>query len=108
MKLAPHTPIREKYNPRPTAAEKRFHLWLMQMPCEACGRDPCGIFHHLLSDAPTKRFRRDHELGLPLCDCCHKSLHMAGAENDWCDQFGFDAALQAIAYRAVGRRKGLI
>ena len=109
MKLAPHKPIREQYNRHPTAAEKRFHLWLMDMPCEACGIEPCGVFHHLLSDAPGKRWRRDHELGLPLCHNCHTGLHDDdGDEILWCLLNGFSGIKRAVAYRADGRRNGLL
>jgi len=109
MKLAQHSSIREKYSPRPNAKEKRFHLWMMDMPCEACGFEPCGVFHHLLSNADGKRWRRDHELGLPLCHICHTSLHdKEGDEEAWCHARGFDGAGTAIVYRALGRKKGLI
>jgi len=90
MKLAPHKPIREKYNPTPTAKERCFHLELMQMPCQACGIEPCGVFHHLLSSTPLKRFRRDHEMGIQLCDGCHKELHKDGDEWGWCMARGFE------------------
>ena len=110
MKLAPHVSIREQYNPRPSAAEKRFHLWLMDMPCEACGIEPCGVFHHLLSEAPGKRWDRDHELGLPLCHNCHSALHVkSGNELEWCLERGLgDGAMRATEYRTLGRNKGLL
>jgi len=108
MKLAPHTSIREQYNPRPTAKEKRFHLWLMDMPCEACGIEPCGVFHHLMSEIDGKRWDRDHEVGISLCDPCHRELHRSGDELVWCVANGVDAITSAWDNRAAGRRKGLI
>ncbi len=102
------TPVRDKYKPTPSAKEKRFHLALMDMPCTACGRDPCGVFHHLLTDAPEKRHRRDHELGLNLCDPCHRDLHADGDEWAWCAARGFDPVAVALDNREWGRKKGLI
>jgi len=108
VKLAPHKSIREQYNPRPNAKEKRFHLWLMDMPCEACGIDPCGVFHHLLTDTPEKRWDRDHEMGLALCDPCHRELHRNGNEQAWCAANGIEPVGSALGNREMGRRKGLI
>lgn len=99
MKLKPHKPIREKYNPTPSAAEKRFHLLMMNMPCDACSYEPCGVFHHLLTDTPEKRWRRDHMMGLPLCDHCHRDLHASGDEWAWCAARGFDPVKRAVYYR---------
>lgn len=99
MKLKPTKPIRDKYNPTPSAKEKRFHFAMMEGQCEACGIEPCGVFHHLLTDTPEKRWRRDHTMGLPLCDPCHRDLHADGDEWAWCAARGFDAVERALFYR---------
>jgi hypothetical protein len=108
MKLAPHTPIRPKYSPTPTEGEKRFHLWLMDMPCVCCGSEQNVIFHHLLSETHLKRWRRDHEMGFQLADACHVSLHCDGDEWAWCMARGFDPIGAASDNREWGRMKGLI
>ena len=103
MKLAQHKPIRAKYSPTPSAAEKRFHLALMDGTCAACSFVPCGVFHHLLTETPEKRWRRDHEMGIGLCDPCHRSLHASGDEWAWCMARGFDPVNFAILNRAWGK-----
>lgn len=108
MKLKPHKPIREKYNPTPSAKEKRFHLALMQLPCLACGLEPCGVAHHILTDTVEKRWRRDHEMMLPLCDPHHRELHSAGSEVDWCEANGIDPIGSALLNRQWGKQKGYL
>lgn len=108
MKLAPHKPIREQYNPTPTAREKRFHLALMELPCHACGMEPCGVFHHLLTETTEKRWRRDHKMGIELCDPCHRDLHDSADEWAWCVARGFDPVSAAVYNRGWGKRQGLI
>jgi hypothetical protein len=78
-----HNRTKERYNPRPNAGERRHHIRLMEMPCFGCGATPSGVFHHLLADSPSKKWRRDHRIGLALCDSCHRALHMAGSESKW-------------------------
>ena len=108
MKLAPHKSIREQYNPRPSAKEKRFHLWLMDGPCQTCGIEPCGVFHHLLTEITDKRWDRDHEVGLGLCDPCHRELHGSGNELAWCNSMGLDPVVAAWDNRAFGKQRGFI
>ena len=108
MKLAQHTPIRAKYNPTPSAKEKRFHLWLMDMPCACCGSMDNVIFHHLLSATPLKRWRRDHEMGFQLADACHQDLHASGDEFAWCMARGFEPITVSSRNRENGRKRGLI
>jgi hypothetical protein len=73
--------IKPKYNPTPTAREKAFHLWLMENFLCSCG---CGGFsevvHHVLGKHPLKRWRRDHEMVVPMRAVCHMALHGAGSE----------------------------
>jgi hypothetical protein len=99
---------KERYNPRPNAGERRFHIELMDMQCAGCHRQRCGVFHHLLSNTPVKRWRRDHEVGLPLCDPCHRDLHSCGDEWSWCMARGFDPVALAVKLRDDAREKGIL
>lgn len=103
-----HKPIRPKYNPKPNARELAFHHALMELPCMACHVEPCGVAHHLLTDTPEKRWRRDHEMMINLCDYCHRALHSDGDEMRWCEEAGFQPVETAVYNRAWGRRQGLI
>jgi len=97
-KLRPTGRIKPKYSPTPSASERAFHITMCGFHCIACERAG-GLFHHLMSDAPGKRWRRDHEFGLPLCNDCHTALHMHGNEKAWCAGYGFDPAERAGYYR---------
>jgi hypothetical protein len=103
-----HARMKERYHRFPNAAERRFHIQLMDWPCLSCGVQPCGVFHHLLTDTPEKRFRRDHEMGLNLCDSCHRSLHSDGDEWAWCMARGIEPVAAAISNRDWGRKQGLL
>jgi hypothetical protein len=102
-----HKRIRPRYNPTPTAAEKAHHLRLMDMPCICCGREG-GVFHHLLSRNPFGRWRRDHELGLPMSDYCHRSLHADGDEWAYCMARGFEPVAEALRLRDESRTLGIL
>ncbi len=93
MKLAPHKPIREKYNPTPSAAEKRHHLRVMREGCMVCQGE--AIAHHILQDSPYKRWRRDHRQVVPLCDTHHRELHASGDEIAWQQEHGLELANHA-------------
>lgn len=104
---AHHKRIKEKYKPEPNARELRHHDRLIAMPCICCGKQ-AETFHHLLSNTPEKRFRRDHELGLPLTDKCHKSLHGHGDEWAWCMARGIEPVREAIKLRDESRVMGIL
>ncbi len=70
-----HARMREKYHPVPNAGEKRHHLRLIELPCCGCGREPCGIVHHVLGHDHLKRWRRDHRIVVPVCADCHADIH---------------------------------
>jgi len=108
MKTKPaHKPIRPKYNPRPNARELRHHRRLQELPCIACG-GVGGVFHHLLTSCPDKRWRRDHELGLPMCNACHCALHADGNERRWCEREGFDPVREAVFLRNESIYEGIL
>lgn len=106
-KLRPFSRMKAKYNPTPTAKEKRHHIRLINLPCIAC-KGAGGVFHHLLSEATGKRWRRDHEFGLPMCDHCHRALHAHGDERTWCQVQGFDPAIEAGMFRLESIQAGIL
>lgn len=107
QKLRPFLRIKEKYSPKPNARELRHHIRLCNLPCIACG-GAGGVFHHLLSEATGKRWRRDHEYGLPMCDHCHRALHAHGDERAWCQVQGFDAGTEAAMFRLESIQAGIL
>jgi hypothetical protein len=80
--------LKPKYNPTPTAQERRFHLWLMDAyPCVCgCGK-PATEVHHPLQRHPAQRWRRDHTFVVPIDWQCHREVHRQGrdtyAERAW-------------------------
>ena len=106
-KLRPCLRMKPKYNPTPNARELRHHMRLINLPCIAC-KGAGGVFHHLLSDATGKRWRRDHEYGLPMCDHCHRALHAHGDERAWCQVHGFNAGLEAGLHRLESIQAGIL
>lgn len=106
-RLRPFSRIKPRYNPVPSAKEKRHHIRLINLPCIAC-KGAGGVFHHLLSHATGKRWRRDHEYGLPLCDHCHRALHTHGDEREWCQVQGFDAVREAEFLRMESMQGGVL
>ncbi len=106
-KLRPFLRIKEKYNPKPNARELRHHIRLCNLPCIACG-GAGGVFHHLLSEATGKRWKRDHEYGLPMCNDCHCALHGHGDERAWCQVQGFDPSIEAGVYRLESIQAGIL
>ena len=103
-KLPKRVRIREKYSPVPTAREKAYHIWLMETyPC-VCG---CGgqstHAHHVLGHHPLKRWRRDHEMVVPMLSTCHERLHL----HDPREQHEFAGlADKAAVYRQHGYDEG--
>ncbi|MCR4297239.1 MAG: hypothetical protein NUV75_00590 [Gallionella sp.] len=95
--------LKARYNPKPTAQEKAFHLWLIEsFPC-ACG---CGqastLVHHVLASHPAKRWRRDHAMVVPLHWTCHNALHAKGSETG---KFA-GMADKAAQFRQMGIEEG--
>lgn len=106
-KFPAHKRIRERYNPTPNAAEKRFHISVMERGCLVCGGD--AIAHHVLQDTPNKRWRRDHLIVVPLCVVHHCELHVVyGDELAWQGFRELDLASEAEFYRLEALQGGLI
>jgi hypothetical protein len=95
-----------RYNPKPSARERDHHAAVMECGCLVCGRD--AIAHHVMQDCAGKRWRRDHEFVVPLCNECHTGLHRHGSEASW--QEGFSLDLQCIAedLRDVSYEEGIL
>lgn len=53
-----------------TADEKRYHDYLANQPCIACGDRPCTV-HHVRYSAGIGQ-RSSHYMALSLCDPCHQ------------------------------------
>lgn len=84
-----HKRIKIKYNPKPTAREKAYHLSVMSLPCMGCCVTPAGVAHHPLMRSPLQRWRRDHEFVVPVCHDCHVDIHtFYGNERIWADAMG--------------------
>lgn len=90
-----------KYNPTPTARERKFHLYLMDAyPCACgCGK-PSTVVHHPLERHPAQRWRRDHEFVVPMHWQCHVDLH----DRKGSDQF----AGKAWQFRSYGIDAGFL
>ena len=89
---------KERYNPKPTARERAYHIYLIETyPCSCgCGR-PSTEVHHPLERHPEQRWRRDHTFVVPIWWECHREVHRHGS-----DQF----AEQAWQYREAGIDEG--
>lgn len=98
--------MKAKYNPVPTAEERRFHLWLMDtFPCVCGCGGPAECAHHPLTRHPEQRWRRDHEFVVPMTDHCHRALHAMGRESLFTDKNLAEAAWQ---FRAQGIDQGYL
>lgn len=98
-----HGRIKPKYSPVPTAAEARHLDYVRSLPCYGCGIYGQSEAHHILNDAPGKRFRRDHMFLVLLCPACHRGpegVHGNGSERKWCVANGKDTASEAVRLQA--------
>ena len=70
---------------KPTAAERRYTLWLIENPCFACGiEDDTRVGHHFtfVKRAKSKKAKIDEQLC--LCHFCHiEDLHRHGERTFW-------------------------
>lgn len=71
--------IKPKWNPRPNAAETRYHVWAREGGCEVCKRE--ASIHHVTSNGKGRQ-PRNHWHITPLCPYHHKdgkeSIHQMG------------------------------
>lgn len=69
-----HGRIKKKWNPKPNAAEKRYHLWVISHGCIVNGRE--AVPHHIIDiDIDGKRVSKDHWLVVPLSSEPHTDYH---------------------------------
>lgn len=101
-----HKRIKAKYNPIPTAREKRHHLRVMADGCLVCGKP--AVAHHIMQDSKSKRWRRDHELVVPLCHFHHDQLHRNGNEIEWQETCNLDLAWEAETRRLESIHEGIL
>lgn len=103
---APAKRIKEKYNPTPTASEKRHHIRVMADGCLVCGKT--AIAHHIMQSSPNKRWRRDHQLVVPLCHFHHDQLHASGNELAWQEAANLDLSWEAETRRLESIYGGIL
>jgi hypothetical protein len=95
-----HKPIKERYNPKPNAAEQRHEDRVRESEsCYGCGR--WGVeLHHTKLEFEGKRWKRDHRYQLPVCPHCHRGpygIHGIGSEVAWLEVIGKTEA-ETVAY----------
>jgi hypothetical protein len=88
-----HGRNKPKYSPVPNAQERRHMSRVMERGCLVCGGQ--AIAHHILQHSQHKRWRRDHQQVVPLCDRHHAELHGNGNEIAWQEGHGLDLAEEA-------------
>lgn len=88
VRTVAHNRMRPKYNPVMNAAEKRHADKVRASECFSCGVR--GVHsHHTLLKFPEKRWRRDHDWLLPVCEREHALIHdYFGTEEAWLDSIG--------------------
>lgn len=97
-----HKRIKPKYKPWLKKAERRHKGYIKSLPCIGCGIQGISEAHHVLADAPDKRWRRDHWFLVPACPDCHRGpdgIHGTGNEAEWAAARGLDLLAAARSYR---------
>ena len=101
-----HRRLKPKYNPTPNSRERKHHAFVMEQGCLVCGGPSVG--HHVLQDTPNKRWRRDHQILVPLCDGHHRELHANGNEIKWQQGHGLNLSKEAEFYRLQSIYMGIL
>lgn len=84
---------------------------IRKLPCVACGKEPCGIAHHLLRTGEHGTGRRSSDKwAIPLCLKDHDpnvsgSLHHSGDEDGWLSARNIDG--RALAASLWGKRRDI-
>jgi len=89
-KAPDHGRIKEKYNPMPNAAQKRFHDYVRAMTCLVCQRD--ASIHHVISDG-NQRISKSHWHVTPLCPVHHQGplgYHGLGSHDLFYARYGIN------------------
>ena len=104
-----HGHVKPKYNAKPSADEKAYHIALIDNNLCVCG---CGqqatIVHHVLQSSIHKRWRRDHLIVVPMFWECHHGVHANGSEIAWQEAHGIDLIHEAIQLRNEAVYKGIL
>ncbi len=93
MKVPKFGRIKPKYNPKPNAAERRYHDEVRKLGCLVCGQMP-SIHHVTAKTGP----RRDHYRVVPLCPIHHQGthgFHGLGSDKLFTDMYGIDLRAEA-------------
>lgn len=88
--------IKEKYNPIPNAAQKRYHDHERDKGCLVCGRPPS--IHHVTTKNGYNRLPRNHYRVTPLCHDHHQGntgFHKLGHER-FVEEHGIDLYEEAL------------
>ena len=92
-KVPTHGRIKPKYNPKPNAAERRYHDEVRKLGCLVCGQMPS--IHHVTSKTGP---RRSHYRVVPLCPVHHQGthgFHGLGSDKLFTDMYGIDLREEA-------------
>lgn len=95
-----HGRVKEKYNPTPNAAERRYHAHVRDMGCLLCKKPP--DIHHVGPDNHLEP-RRDHMRVVPLCRPHHQGqggYHDLGSVELFEEVHGIDLHATALELRA--------
>jgi hypothetical protein len=103
------SPLRAKRKHKPVELG-RYHDWVAQQPCLACGGQ--ATVHHVTgyADRPG-RFSRDHWLVVPLCPAHHQIQHgprqsvEALGHQGFYDEWGIDLYADALLLAEAWKRK---
>jgi len=104
-KVKKHGRIKEKYNPNPNAAQKRYWDFVAKMGCLVCGASPS--IHHVISDG-FKRLTKNHWHVTPLCHKHHqgdKGYHGLGSDGAFQRMYGINLHKSAIDILAMFKTK---
>jgi len=85
-----HGRIKEKYNPTPNAAQKRFHDYVRAMTCLVCQKD--ASIHHIISNG-NQRISKSHWHVTPLCPEHHQGpigYHGLGSHDLFYARYGIN------------------
>ena len=102
-----HKRVKRSYTPEPGSEELRYWHWLRARcdgfpPCEGCGKRPGKHIHHIMANAPGKRWRRDHWFVVLICPWCHSatasrySVHGLGSEARFLEEHGVDLVAVSV------------
>lgn len=98
----PALPYQTKGNTKATAAEKLFHIHIMENnECMGCGKQATQV-HHPLDESPNQEGRRDHRFVVPVCPHCHTEIHdKYGNETKWAESKGCELPIRFAEFLMI-------